>query len=305
MRSILRRMLFSIIVLIGVTIIAFGLLRIGHGDPARMMAGGMASADEVEEYRVRMGLNQPLVMQYLTYMKGILHGDLGFSWNYNAPVGDILGVRILQTLRLAGFGLLWAFSFSIILGIVAGINQGTGIDFAAILFAIIGQSMSIVWLGFMLILIFGVTLGWLPTQGMGGFKHMIMPGLCIGFGVASKQTRLMRSGMVDVLREDFVVATRARGISKNKTYFKYALKNALLPIATNMGSELGHMLAGMVVVENIFNWPGMGQLLIQAISMRDYQLVQSVLLVTAIMLVLGNLAADIAYTIIDPRIKFN
>jgi peptide/nickel transport system permease protein len=304
MRSILRRLLFSIIVLIGVTIIAFGLLRIGQGDPARMMAGGMASADEVEEYRVRMGLNQPLVVQYLTYMKGILHGDLGFSWNYNAPVADILGVRILQTLSLAGFGLLWAFSFSIILGIVAGINQGTGIDFAAIFFAIIGQSMSIVWLGFMLILIFGVTLGWLPTQGIGGFKHMIMPGLCIGFGVASKQTRLMRSGMVDVLREDFVVATRARGISKNKTYFKYALKNALLPIATNMGSELGHMLAGMVVVENIFNWPGMGQLIIQAISMRDYQLVQSVLLVTSIMLVVGNLAADIAYTIIDPRIKF-
>lgn len=305
MKSILRRIFFSIIVFLGVTVIAFGLLRIGAGDPARMMAGGLASAEDIEEYRVKMGLDQPLIVQYFSYLNGVLHGDLGFSWNYNLPVTELLKVRIVQTLKLAGFGLLWAFTFSIILGIVAGINQGSGIDFAAIFFAIIGQSMSIVWLGFMLILIFGVTLGWLPTQGLGGIRYMIMPGLCIGFGVASKQTRLMRSGMVDVLREDYVVATRARGISKNKTYFKYALKNALLPIATNMGSELGHMLAGMVVVENIFNWPGMGQLLIQAISMRDYQLVQSVLLVTSVMLVLGNLAADIAYTIIDPRIKFN
>ncbi len=134
---------------------------------------------------------------------------------------------------------------------------------------------------------------------------MIMPGLCIGFGIASKQTRLMRSGMVDVLREDYVVATRARGISKYQTYFRYALKNALLPIVTNLGTELGRLLAGMVVVENIFNWPGMGQLLIQAISMRDYQTVQSILLISSVLLVLGNLIADIMYTVIDPRIKFN
>lgn len=305
MKSILRRLGFSIFVLFGVTIIAFGLMRIGGGDPASMMAGGLASESEIQEYRVRMGLDQPLVVQYEKYIVGILHGDLGYSWNYKTTVTELLSVRIIQTLRLAGLGLLWAFTFSIALGIIAGIHQGSTIDFAAIFFAIIGQSMSIVWLGFMLILIFGVKLGVLPTQGLGGFSHMIMPALCIGFGVASKQTRLMRSGMVDVLREDYVVATRARGISKNKTYFKYALKNALLPIATNMGSELGRLLAGMVVVENIFNWPGMGQLVIQAINMRDYQLVQSLLLVTSVMLVLGNLLADIAYTIIDPRIKFN
>jgi ABC-type dipeptide/oligopeptide/nickel transport system permease component len=165
--------------------------------------------------------------------------------------------------------------------------------------------MSIVWLGFMLILVFAVNLKVLPTQGIGGIEYMIMPGLCIGFGYAANQTRLMRSGMVDVLREDYVTATRARGVGKTKTYFKYALKNAMLPIITNIGSQFGRILVGSTVVENIFNWPGMGQLIVQAINMRDYQLVQSILLVSACMIVVCNLLADIAYTIVDPRISFN
>lgn len=303
--NILKRLFFSIFVLIGVTIIAFSLMRLGGGDPASLMAGALASEEEIQDFRVRMGLDKPYFVQYFNYMKGLLRGDLGYSWNYNAPVSELLGVRVAQTLKLSLFGFSIACIFSIILGIVAGINQGTGIDFGAMFFAIIGQSMSIVWLGFMLILIFGVKLMWLPTQGLGGLSHMIMPGMCVGFGFAANQTRLMRSGMVDVLREDYIVATRARGITKTRTYFKYALKNALLPIVTNMGTQFGRLLAGMVVVENIFNWPGMGQLIIQAINMRDYQLVQSILLVSSILLVFSNLLADIVYTLIDPRITFN
>jgi len=304
-KNILKRLLFSIFVLIGVTIIAFGLMRLGGGDPASLMAGALASEEEIQDYRVRMGLDKPYVVQYLTYMKGLLKGDLGYSWNYNSSVTELLAVRVAQTLKLSLYGFSIACVFSIILGIVAGINQGTGIDFTAMFFAIVGQSMSIVWLGFLLILIFGVKLHWLPTQGLGGLRHMIMPGMCVGFGFAANQTRLMRSGMVDVLREDYVVATRARGISKTKTYFKYALKNAMLPIVTNMGTQFGRLLAGVVVVENIFNWPGMGQLIIQAINMRDYQLVQSILLVSSVLLVVSNLLADIVYTFIDPRITFN
>jgi len=304
-KNILKRLLFSIFVLIGVTIIAFGLMRLGGGDPASLMAGELASEEEIQDYRVRMGLDKPYVVQYLTYMKGLLKGDLGYSWNYNSSVTELLAVRVAQTLKLSLYGFSIACVFSIILGIVAGINQGTGIDFTAMFFAIVGQSMSIVWLGFLLILIFGVKLHWLPTQGLGGLRHMIMPGMCVGFGFAANQTRLMRSGMVDVLREDYVVATRARGISKTKTYFKYALKNAMLPIVTNMGTQFGRLLAGVVVVENIFNWPGMGQLIIQAINMRDYQLVQSILLVSSVLLVVSNLLADIVYTFIDPRITFN
>ena len=302
--NLLKRLGLTVFVLIGVTIIAFGLMRLGGGDPALLMAGGTATQEEVQDYRVRMGLDQSYLVQYLTYMNGILHGDLGFSWSYHAKVGQVLAARLVQTLNLTLFGFFIASVFSMTLGIIAGIRHGSSIDFVAIFFAIIGQSMSIVWLGFVLILIFGVQLRWLPTQGLGGLKHMIMPGICLGFGYAAVQTRLMRSGMVDVLREDYVVATRARGISKSKTYLVYALRNALLPIITNMGNNFGHLLAGVVVVETIFNWPGVGQLLVQAINMRDYQLVQSALLVTSIALVLCNLLADILYTVVDPRISF-
>jgi ABC-type dipeptide/oligopeptide/nickel transport system permease component len=304
-KSIVNRLIASLFVLLGVSVMAFALMRLGGGDPAVMMAGAMATPEEVEEYRVRMGLDKPLVTQYLAYMNGILHGDLGFSWNYNMKISELLSVRVAQTMKLSLFGFTIACVFSIVLGVIAGIHQGSSIDFAAMFFAIIGQSMSVVWLGFMLILVFGVRLGWLPTQGLGGLKHMLMPGACIGFGFAANQTRLMRSGMVDVLRADYVTATRSRGISRGVTYFKYALKNAMLPIITNIGTEFGMLLAGAIVVENIFNWPGMGQLIVQAINMRDYQLVQSVLLLSSILLVLCNLFADLLYTVVDPRISFN
>jgi len=305
LKRILRRLLASVFVLIGVSLIAFFLMRLGGGAPAAMMAGALATKEEVEDYRVRMGLDQPLYVQYLTYMTGVLRGDLGFSWNYNMNVTELLTARVAQTMKLSLFGFGFACVFSILFGVIAGIKQGTAVDFAAMFFAIIGQSMSVVWLGFMLILIFGVKLRWLPTQGIGGLRYMIMPGACVGFGYAAHQTRLMRSGMVDVLQEDYVSATRSRGISKTVTYFKYALKNAMLPIITNIGTQFGMLLAGATVVENIFNWPGMGQLIVQAINMRDYQLVQSILLVSAVLLVFCNLLADILYTVVDPRISFN
>lgn len=304
-KNLLKRLFASIFVLIGVTIISFMLLRLGGGDPASLYAGALATPEEIEEIRARMGLDQPLIVQYFDYLLGLLRGDLGYSWAYSMPVADLLVTRIPQTLMLAVAGFGWACIFSIILGIIAGIHQGSAIDFGAMFFAIVGQSMAPVWLGFMLILVFSVNLGWLPSQGIGGVEYMILPGLCMGFGYAAQQTRLMRSGMVDVLREDYITATRARGVERNKTYFKYALKNALLPIVTNIGSQFGRVFAGSVVIENIFNWPGMGQLVITAINQRDYQLVQSILLVSAAMLVVCNLIADIVYTIVDPRISLN
>lgn len=304
-KYIVKRLLASIIVLIGVSIIAFALVRLGGGDPARMMAGEMATEEEVEEMRVRMGLDRSWPEQYVTYMKGVLTGDLGYSWNYGMSVTQILASRLPQTLKLSIFGFGWACIFSIAFGMIAGIRQGSAIDFAAMFFAVLGQAISTVWLGFMLVLFFGVKLKWLPIQGMGGLSHMIMPGLCVGFGFAAHQTRLMRSSIVDVIREDYVTATRARGISKGVTYMKYAFRNALLPIVTNIGGQFAALFAGAVVVENIFNWPGMGALLVQAIGARDYQLVQSILLISSCVLVLSNLAADLMYTVVDPRIDFN
>ncbi len=304
-RYLLKRLFASVIVLIGVSIIAFLLVRLGGGDPARLMAGETATLQEVEEMRVRMGLDQPWIIQYFDYVKGILRGDLGYSWNYSMPVAKLLASRLPQTLILSLFGFGWACIFSIIVGMIAGIKQGTAVDFGAMFFAVLGQAMSTVWLGFMLILILGVKFRLLPIQGMGGLSHMIMPGLCIGFGYAAHQTRLMRSSIVDVIREDYVTATRARGMSKRVTYMKYAFRNALLPIVTNIGQQFGTLFAGAVVVENIFNWPGMGALLVQSIGARDYQLVQSILLISSVTLVVSLLIADILYTVVDPRINYD
>lgn len=304
-KYLLKRLLASVIVLIGVSVIAFILVRLGGGDPARLMAGETATVEEVEEMRVRMGLDRSWPVQYFTYIKGILSGDLGYSWNYSMPVTEILASRLPQTLLLSLFGFGWACVFSILLGMIAGIKQGSALDVGVMFFAVIGQAMSTVWIGFMLILILGVKLHLLPIQGIGGLSYMIMPGLCVGFGFAAHQTRLMRSSIVDVMREDYVTATRARGISKGVTYMKYAFRNALLPIVTNIGQQFGALFAGAVVVENIFNWPGMGALLVQAIGARDYQLVQSILLISSATLVIGNLLADILYTVVDPRISFN
>lgn len=303
-KYIFKRLLASIVVLIGVSIIAFVLVRLGGGDPARMMAGDTATEAEVEEMRIRMGLDKSWPEQYVTYIKGVLKGDLGYSWNYSMEVTTLLATRLPQTLILSLFGFCWACLFSVIFGMVAGIKQGTIVDFGAMMFAVIGQSMSTVWLGFLLILVFGVKLGWLPIQGMGSLKHIIMPGLCVGFGYAASQTRLMRSSIVDVMREDYVTAARARGISKGVTYMKYAFRNALLPIVTSIGVQFGTLFAGAVVVENIFNWPGMGALLTQSIGARDYQLVQSILLISSVTLVCSNFLADLLYTVVDPRISF-
>lgn len=304
-KYIIKRLLAAIVVLIGVSIISFTLVRLGGGDPARMMAGSLATEEEVEAMRVRMGLDRSWPEQYISYVSGLLKGDLGYSYNYKMNVTELLSTRLPQTLHLSIFGFVWACVFSIIFGMIAGIKQGTAVDFGAMFFAILGQAISTVWLGFMLVLIFGVKLKWLPIQGMGGIEHMIMPGLCMGFGFAAHQTRLMRSSIVDVIREDYVTATRARGISKGVTYMKYAFRNALLPIVTNIGQQFASLFAGAVVVENIFNWPGMGALLVQAIGARDYQLVQSIMLISSCLLVISNLLADLLYTVVDPRINFD
>ena len=304
-KMIAGRLLSTIIVLLGVTLIAFLLVRLGGGDPARMIAGDMATPEEVELLRERMGLDQPYILQYFTYVKGLLQGDLGYSWNYQMPVTTIIANRLPQTAVQAVFALLIAVVIAIPLGMISGIKKGSAVDAFSMFFAIIGQSMSPVWMGLLAIMIFSVQLQWLPSQGMDGFKTWILPGIFLAFQFSAMMTRLMRSGMIDVLQEDYITATRARGIGKGKVYLKYAFKNALLPIITILGTSFGTMMAGSMVIENIFGWPGLGQLLVQAINVRDYALVQSILLISALIFVVCNLVADVVYTFVDPRISFN
>ena len=284
---------------------AFALVRLGGGDPARLMLSETATEEEVEVQREKMGLDKPYVEQYITYMKGILQGDLGYSYNYKMPVSTLIMNRLPYTAKLAGCAMLLSILISIPLGVIAGVKKGTGVDIFATFWALLGQSLSPVWLAAIGDWLFGVTLRWLPTQGAEGIKTIIMPAICLAFQFSSLATRMTRSGMVDVLQEDYITATRARGVSKLEINTKYAFKNALLPVVTVVGSQVGSMLAGSMVIESLFGWPGLGQLTITAINARDFQLVQSSLLFSAFIFVLCNLIVDILYTFIDKRVKFS
>jgi ABC-type dipeptide/oligopeptide/nickel transport system permease component len=305
LKKILRRLAFTLTTLIGVTVIAFFLVRIAPGDPARQMLPATATEEQLQYMRASMGLDRSYIAQYVMYIRNILHGDLGYSYRFQMRCSELIFTRLAMTAEVTFSGVCLAFLISIPLGVIAGIKKGSIIDVIAMIFALCGQAMSPVWLCLLMILIFSVGLGWLPTQGIGTIKHLIMPSLCVGFTFCSLVTRMLRAGMIDVLQEDYIIATRARGISRFSVYMKYALKNAMLPIVTVSGVQVGRLLCGSMVVEQIFSWPGLGQLTITAISSRDFQLVQSILLVVALIMGICNLVVDILYTFIDKRISFN
>ncbi len=305
LRYIGKRLAQTVLVLICVSIIAFGLIRIAPGDPATLLLPDNATEEAIAAKRTELGLDQPIVMQYLKYMQGVLKGDFGTSYNYQQPVLKIYFSRFWATLELTGAMMLICLGVGIPLGIIAGIHQGTGLDFVSMVFALIGQSMCNVWLAILNIYIFAVWLGWLPSVGMGGIEHIILPALTLGYPLSATTCRLGRSGMIDVLREDYITCTLAKGIPERLVYTKYAFKNALIPIVTIVGSQFGTFLGGSVVVECIFSWSGVGQMLNQAIGNRDYELVQGSLLLMAAMCALVFLLIDIINAAIDPRITLD
>ncbi|KAB1435714.1 ABC transporter permease [Candidatus Galacturonibacter soehngenii] len=304
-RFLLKRLLASLLVLFGVSIIAFSLIRIAPGNPAMLMLPENATEEQIKNTEAKMGLDKPVVEQYLSYMGNVLQGDLGVSIFYNETCSNLIFKRLPATAQLTLIAVCISLIISIPLGIIAGIKRGTGVDFGAVLFALIGQSMSQVWFGLLLILLFGVTLGWLPTQGYGGFKNILMPAITLGLPLSAIVVRMLRSDMYDVMQEDYIVSTYAKGIGQWEIYLKYALKNALLPVITVTGMQIGQLLAGAIIVEQIFGWPGLGTLTVQAINMRDFPLIQSILLITAAIFVTVNTLVDILYTVIDPRMKLN
>ena len=301
-RYILKRLGQTVIVLFLISILVFLLIRIAPGNPARMMLPDTASEEQIHAKEIEMGLDQPLHIQYLKYIGGVLRGDLGTSTTYQTDVASIIFQRFPATLLLAFATVLISLIISIPIGMVAGVKQGTFVDFFAMLFALLGQSMAPLWLAVLLIYVFSVKLRLLPAMGMGDIWHLILPALSLGYPLASRVTRLGRSGMIDVLREDYITATLAKGIPESKVYTKYAFKNALIPIVTIVGLQIGFFLGGAVVVETIFSWSGVGQLASQAVGNRDYPLVQSILLIIAAGFALVNLIVDIINAKIDPRI---
>ncbi|MCI6837091.1 MAG: ABC transporter permease [Clostridiales bacterium] len=302
LRFILKRLLMTLLILFAVSIIAFALIRIAPGNPAMMVLPDGASQEAIKAMEVKLGLDQPMVVQYFRYIGGVLKGDLGTSIIYKLPVKDLIFQRLPATFKLTIITMLVCLLISIPLGIVAGSRQGTIVDFLATMFALLGQSMSTVWMGILVIYIFAVKLKWFPAMGYGTWKNFILPAMTLGYPVAAQVTRMGRSGIIDVLKEDYITATYAKGISRAVVYTKYAFKNALIPIVTIVGMQIGIYLAGAVVVETIFAWPGFGQLIFQAVGTRDYPLVQSCLLVSAALFAIVNMLVDIVNSFIDPRI---
>jgi ABC-type dipeptide/oligopeptide/nickel transport system permease component len=299
----LRQIVQAAIVLLNVSLVVFVLVRIVPGDPARLMLGMEASEDAVQAARAQFGFDRPLYVQYVQFVGGALRGDLGQSVRFRRPVGDLLRESFPATLELALAATVIALLLAVPAGIYAAVHRDGVLDRLLMAGALIGQAMPIFWLGIMLITLFSVKLGWLPTSGRGSLAQLIMPSVTLSTYVMALLARLTRSNMLDVLREQYVRTARAKGLRETVIVHKHALMSAALPIVTVLGLQVGALLSGAVVTETVFNWPGIGTLALRAIQQRDYPVVQGVVLVSAALFVLINGMVDLAYRYLDPRVR--
>jgi len=302
---ILKRIGQTIFVLFIVSIFAFFLIRLAPGNPALLMVPDGSSDEVIRAMEEKLGLHDPLYVQYFRYISDILHGDLGQSTQYRVPVAKIVADRLPNTALLAVASVVVGLLISIPLGIVAGSHRGTGVDFFAMFVALLGQSFSPVWLSVFLMLVFANVLGLLPAMGMGSWKNLILPVATLAYPMAAQITRVARSGIIDTLSEDYITATYAKGISRFEVNWKYALKNALIPIVTLVGITIGSFLSGTVIVETVFGWSGIGQLMQQSVNVRDYAMVQSLILISASLIAIINMIVDIINSFIDPRMTLS
>ena len=304
LRFLVRRVLLTIPVLLGVATLVFSLIHMIPGDPVQSMLGEGASPDSVNELRSRLGLDRPLYAQYLSFLSGVAHGNLGTSLRTSEPVTTAITSRLPATFELAAAAMLVAVVIAIPLGVIAAVGAGTFVDHIATTLALVGISMPNFWLGPLLAIVFAVELGWLPVSGRGTLAQLVLPAITLGAPLAAVLARMTRASVIDELRELYVMAARARGVSKARAVLKHALRNSLIPIVTVLGLQLGAVLTGAVITETIFAWPGVGRLLIQSIGFRDYPLVQGCILLIALTYVSMNLLTDLAYGLLDPRIRY-
>ena len=290
--------------LLGVATLVFALIHLIPGDPVRTMLGDSASDESVNELRGKLGLDRPLYQQYGMFLKDLAHGDLGTSLRTNEPVASAIAARMPATFELAAASMIVAVVIAIPLGILAAACAGTFVDHLATTLALLGISIPNVWLGPLLAIIFAVELGWLPVSGRGTVAQLVLPALTLGAPLAAVLARMTRASVIDELRELYVTAARARGLSRTRAVLKHAFRNSLIPIVTVLGLQCGAVLTGAVITETIFAWPGVGRLLIQSIGFRDYPLVQGCILLIAVTYVSVNLLTDLAYGLLDPRIRY-
>ncbi len=302
---VLRRMLAALPVLAGVSLLSFSLLHFVPGDPVDIMLGDQASATDKVAMRKELGLDKPFSAQLADFFTGLVQLDLGKSMQSRRPVVEEIAERIPATFELTLFAMLIALSVGIPLGVIAAVYRNTILERGILLFGLIGMSTPGFWLGPMLILLFAINLDWLPVSERGGFEHVILPAMTLALGLAAILTQVTRASMIEVVREDFVTVARAKGAGPIRLWFKHALANAMMPIITIIGLQFGALLTGTVIVETIFDWPGVGTLLFQSIQQRNYPLVQGCVLFIAFTYVAVNLLTDLAYAFANPKVRLS
>ncbi|QKV18284.1 ABC transporter permease [Oricola thermophila] len=300
---IARRLIQTVLILFGISFVTFVLLYLVPADPARQIAGRSATAETVENIREQLGLNLPFYQQYLRYLGGLVQGDLGRSYLQKTEVSALIISRLPASLLLMTGAIFCELLLGLTMGVVAALKRNTRTDDALMIASFVGVSAPQFVIGILLLYVFAVKLGWFPIGGYGTFAHLVLPSVTLGFLGAGWYARMMRSSLIDVLRQDYIRTARATGLPRTKVLFGHALPNAILPIIAMIGIDIGLFMSGIVVVESVFGWPGIGQLAWQAIQRVDIPIIMGVTLVSACAIVLGNLLADLITPLIDPRIK--
>jgi peptide/nickel transport system permease protein len=303
-RYVLHRLALALLTLVGVTVVIFLLVRLIPGDPARIIAGLLASDDEVRRLRVELGLTQPLYVQYLIFFSGLLHGNLGLSAATRAPVLEEIALRLRPTVLLAVSSIAVATLVGLAAGIVSATQRYSVLDYVAMTLAVLGVSIPVFWLGLMLMLLFAVYLHWLPAGGYGTLASFILPTITLAAFSTGIIARMTRSSLLETLSQDYVRTARAKGVPRQGVVLRHALKNALIPVLTVIGLQFGTLLGGAVLTETTFAWPGMGRLLVNSILSRDYPVIQGIVLTFATMFAGVNLFVDLLYAYVDPRIHY-
>lgn len=305
LRYTIRRVLGLIPILIMISIFVFLFVHLIPGDPARLVAGQDASAGDIQAVRVRLGLDKPLPLQYVNYMNNLFHGNLGISLKTQQPVIHLLIDRFMPTFWLSLFSMLWAMVIGLIVGVISATKRNKWQDYIGMFFAVSGLSIPSFWLGLMLIQLFAVDLGILPTGGLISWESYLLPSFTLGIGIAATIARFTRSSLMDVLKEDYIRTGHAKGLPQRRIVWGHALKNALIPVVTMTGMQFGFLLGGSVVVETVFSWPGLGRLLIDSIAYRDYTVIQAEILLFSLEFLLINLIVDIIYGFLNPQIRYD
>jgi peptide/nickel transport system permease protein len=301
--SIIRRLLITIPSLLVFTVLIFSLIHIAPGDPTLLYTGRLVSAEVYERTRLQLGLDEPLYVQYWKFISRLARGDLGTSLKFRLPVSELLSLRLTNSLILGACSLALAYLIALPLGILAALRQGSFIDVLVMIIIALGMSIPVFWLGLMAILLFAVKLRWLPVSGYESWRHMILPVCTLAAVQISFIMRMTRSSMLDELRQDYIRTAHAKGLRNRTVLWRHAFRNTLIPIISIFGMQIGWLVAGEVITETVFVWPGVGRLIVESILRSDYPVVLGVLFVLGFTVIMGNLLADVLYRIADPRIR--